>query len=101
MTKVNVKEARAHLSRLLDQLEGDEVVLITRKGKRVAQIVSPKGQHRLPSLKEFRASLGNVGRAAPSHRCRKQSGTDRSGQETFPVGPQTWITPQTPCAAMT
>lgn len=57
MIKVNVKEARIQLSRLLDQVEQGEVVLITRKGKKVAQMIPPKGEHRMPSLKDLRASL--------------------------------------------
>jgi prevent-host-death family protein len=58
MMEINAKEARAKLSFLLKQVEkGDEVILL-RRGKKVARLVPPLGVgRRLPSLKEFRASI--------------------------------------------
>ena len=56
--EVNAGEARNRLGALLDQVEqGDEIVLL-RRGKRIARLV-PEGcpPKRLPSLREFRASL--------------------------------------------
>jgi prevent-host-death family protein len=56
--EINAKQARAKLSSLLKKVEkGGEVVLL-RRGKRIARLV-PAGrqQVRLPSLKEFRASI--------------------------------------------
>ena len=58
MVEMNVKEARSKLSTLLKQVEeGDEIVIL-RRGKRVARLVPSQGQgRRLPSLKDFRASI--------------------------------------------
>ena len=56
--EVNAKQARAKLSSLLNRVEeGGEVVLL-RRGKRIARLVpAEKKQVRLPTLKEFRASI--------------------------------------------
>ena len=56
--KINVKEARRQLSNLLDLVENGEEIVITRRGKKVATLspTSP-GNHRLPSLAEFRSSI--------------------------------------------
>ena len=56
--EMSVKEARSKLSTLLKQVEeGDEIVIL-RRGKRVARLVPSQGQgRRLPSLKDFRASI--------------------------------------------
>ena len=57
MTEVSVKDARSQLSRLLDRIERGEVIIITRRGKKVAKLVSPKEGHRLPSMKGLRDSI--------------------------------------------
>ena len=57
MLEVNVKEARSKLSILLDRLERGEEIVIKRRGKKVALLVSPKNENALPSLKKFRASI--------------------------------------------
>ena len=62
MIEVNVKDARSQLSQLLDRIEQGEVIMITRKGKKVAKMVSPKEGHRLPSLKDLRSSIAVKGR---------------------------------------
>jgi len=56
--EINAKQARAKLSSLLKRVEeGGEVVLL-RRGKRIARLVpAGKKQARLPTLKEFRASI--------------------------------------------
>ena len=56
--EINAKQARAKLSSLLKRVEeGGEVVLL-RRGKRIARLVpAEKRQGKLPSLKEFRASI--------------------------------------------
>jgi len=60
--KINVKEARTKLSFLLDCVEEGEEVIITRHGKDVACLVSPKNTtNKLPSLKKFRFSIGIKG----------------------------------------
>lgn len=58
MVKINVKDARSQFSSLLDIVEeGDEVVIL-RRGKPVARLVSPESEHKsLPSLKDFRNSI--------------------------------------------
>ena len=50
MKTVPLSEAKAHLSRLIDEVEGrDEEVVITRNGRAAAVLVSPSD---LESLKE-------------------------------------------------
>ena len=58
MVEMSVKEARSKLSTLLKRVEeGDEIVIL-RRGKKVARLVPTQGQgRRLPSLKDFRASI--------------------------------------------
>jgi len=57
MLEVNVKEARSNLSTLLDRVERGEEIIIKRRGKKVAQLVSPDVNSALPSLKNFRSSI--------------------------------------------
>ena len=53
MKTVPLSEAKAHLSRLVDEVEGrDEEVVITRNGRAAAVLVSPSD---LESLKETAA----------------------------------------------
>ena len=53
MTKVNVGEAKANLSKLLAQVETGEEVVIARNGKPVARLVKckPKGKPKFGSWK--------------------------------------------------
>ncbi len=58
MREISAKEARGKLSSLLKSAEVGEEVVILRRGKQVARLVPPLGVGgRLPSLKEFRASI--------------------------------------------
>ena len=57
MLEVNVTEARSNLSSLLDKVERGEEIIIKRRGKKVAILVSPKSENALPSLKKFRVSI--------------------------------------------
>ena len=57
MLEVNIKEARAGLSQLLNKVEQGQEILLTRRGKKVAYLVSTKNVHSLPSLKKFRKSI--------------------------------------------
>jgi prevent-host-death family protein len=57
MVEVNVKDARSQLSELLDRVERGEEVIIRRRGKKVAKLVSPTTTRPLPSLRQFRAAL--------------------------------------------
>ena len=58
MTTVNLTHAKAHLSRLLNQVEAGEEVLITRWGQAVARI-SPvaRPKQAVKSLAEFRSRM--------------------------------------------
>ena len=60
MLEVNVKEARSQLSSLLDRVERGEEIIINRRGKKVALLVSPERKNTLPSLKDFRASISTT-----------------------------------------
>ncbi len=53
MVTVNVHEAKAHLSRLLAQVETGEDVVIARNGKPIARLVPcvPKGKRQFGTLK--------------------------------------------------
>jgi len=61
MLEVNVKEARSKLSSLLDRVARGEEIIINRRGKKVALLVSPERKKALPSLKDFRASISTTG----------------------------------------
>ena len=61
--EVSAKEARVRFSNLLKRAEKGEEILLVRRGKKVARLVSAKKvQKALPSLKEFRASIRIKGR---------------------------------------
>ncbi|MEB3262270.1 MAG: type II toxin-antitoxin system prevent-host-death family antitoxin [Cyanobacteriota bacterium] len=58
MWRVTVAEAKAQLSSLLDAVERGEPVLITRRGRAVAELVPQRAvRDLLPSLLALRASL--------------------------------------------
>lgn len=58
MTEINVKDARANLSALLDKVERGEEIIITRRGRKVAKLLSSDRQDtHLPSLKLFRSKI--------------------------------------------
>jgi len=57
MIEISVKEARSKLSRLLDRVEKGEEIAITRRGEKVALLVSPEKKKKLPKLATFRSSL--------------------------------------------
>ncbi len=60
--EISVKEARSRISEIIDRVQGGEEVIITRRGKKVALMVPPRGEARpLPSLKDFRASIRITG----------------------------------------
>lgn len=62
MLEVNVKEVRSKLSTLLNKVEQGEVITITRRGKKVARLVSTNTTASLPSLKEFRQTMAVSGK---------------------------------------
>ena len=60
MVTVNLVQAKAHLSELLDKVEAGEDVIITRHGRAVAHlhaISRPKQPLRLDDLAAFRATM--------------------------------------------
>lgn len=65
MVTVNLAQAKARLSELLDKVEAGEEVVITRRGRPVAHIspaARPKRPLRLDELAEFRASMPHLRR---------------------------------------
>ena len=67
MVTVSLAQAKAHLSELLDKVEGGEEVLITRHGRPVAQLAAaarPKQPLPLEDLAAFRASMPRLRRSA-------------------------------------
>lgn len=65
MEPVSIREARQHLSELVEAAERGESVIITRRGRRVARLAPVEQEARggLPDLSEFRASLRVKGRS--------------------------------------
>lgn len=62
---VNLAQAKAHLSELLDKVEAGEEVVITRHGRAVAHIrpaLRPKQPLQLDDLAEFRATMPRLRR---------------------------------------
>jgi len=57
MIEISVKEARSKLSHLLNRVEKGEEIAITRRGEKVALLVSPEKKRKLPKLSAFRSSL--------------------------------------------
>jgi prevent-host-death family protein len=65
MATVNLAQAKARLSKLLDRVEAGEEVVITRHGRPVARVlpaVRPKRPLRLKELAEFRAAMPSLRR---------------------------------------
>lgn len=66
MLEINVKEARSRFSQLLNKVEQGQGVLLTRRGKKVACLVPPEKDCRLPSLKKFRQTISVPGKGLAS-----------------------------------
>jgi prevent-host-death family protein len=65
MKHVGIKQARQSLPDLIDRAEAGEEIVITRQGKPVAKLVAaPKTAKPLPSLVDFRKSIGRTGTPA-------------------------------------
>lgn len=57
--EVNVKDARARISSLLDRTRNGEEITIVRRGRRIARLVPMESAavRRLPDLRTFRDSI--------------------------------------------
>ena len=67
MDTVNLAQAKARLSELLDKVEAGQEVVITRRGKAVAHLspaIAPKKPLPLAELAGFRASMPPLRRPA-------------------------------------
>ena len=67
MVQVNLSQAKARLSELLDKVEAGQEVVITRRGRAVAHIspaVHPKKRLPIEALAEFRATMPRLRRSA-------------------------------------
>jgi prevent-host-death family protein len=67
MVTVNLAQAKAHLSELLDKVEAGEEVFVTRYGRPVARILaatSPKQPIPLEELAAFRATMPQMLRSS-------------------------------------
>ena len=65
MKHIGIKQAREELPELVHRAEAGEEIIITRQGKAVARLVSaPRAHEALPTLQEFRRSLGRAGTPA-------------------------------------
>ncbi|MBA2882896.1 prevent-host-death family protein [Desulfosalsimonas propionicica] len=61
MQKINVKEARRNISRLLDEINAGEEIILLRRGKPVARMMQVENDHkealRFPDRTLFRSKL--------------------------------------------
>jgi len=65
MVTVNLAQAKAHLSELVDKAEGGEEVVITRHGRPVVRLAAlPMPRKPLRSLADFRARMPRWRRAS-------------------------------------
>ena len=79
MVTVNLAQAKARLSELLDKVEAGQEVLITRRGKAVAHLsaaVRPKKPLPLRELERFRAAMPRLHR--PSTELLREEREERS-----------------------
>ncbi len=65
MNTINAREARKRLGNLIDAAERGESIVITRRGKKVAEIgpVRKRRRRRLPDLAKFRAGVKVKGKS--------------------------------------
>ena len=67
MAEVGAFEAKMHLSRILEQVERGETIVITRHGKPIARLVPVGGssrddrRHAIAQLKELREARRSAG----------------------------------------
>lgn len=61
MREIQASEAKSHLSRLLDDVERGETIVITRHGRAMARIV-PEAHRRRCEIDEALAEIAELGR---------------------------------------
>ena len=79
MVTVNLAQAKARLSELLDKVEAGQEVVITRRGKAVAHLsaaIRPKKRLPLRELEAFRAAMPRLRR--PSAELLRELRDERS-----------------------
>ena len=64
MRSIQSAEAKAHLSRLLDEVERGETIVITRHGKPIARLV-PETEQRRAKVARFKARIEEFRKSAP------------------------------------
>lgn len=65
MKHIGIKQAREALPELVHRAEAGEEIVITRQGRAVARLVgAPRTPKALPTLREFRRTLGRDGTPA-------------------------------------
>ncbi len=66
MREIQASEAKAHLLRILDEVERGETLIITRHGRRIARIVPEADRHQeeidkaLAGIRELRKRTGRI-----------------------------------------
>jgi prevent-host-death family protein len=60
--EISVKEARQNFSSLLDKVAHGNEIVITRRGKRIAKLVTTAKKATLPQLKRFRGEIDLIGK---------------------------------------
>jgi prevent-host-death family protein len=66
MREIQASDAKAHLSRLLDEVERGETIVITRHGRAIARIIPEADRRRheikeaVENIKELRKHTGKV-----------------------------------------
>ena len=61
MREMRVSEAKTHLTRLLDEVERGETIVITRRGRRIARIV-PDNDDRQHQIDQAIENIIEIGR---------------------------------------
>ncbi len=65
MKYIGIKQARIRFPELVQRAEAGEEIVITRQGRAVARLVgAPRAPKALPTLREFRRTLGRDGTPA-------------------------------------
>src|SRR5437660_8157540 len=58
--RVNIHEAKTHLSRLIERVEGGESIIICRAGKPVVKLIAVNGEDQLPERAGFGYAKGKI-----------------------------------------